>query len=469
MDSRRESNHLITYKASEFFSKLLVFFIAMLVQLNRIFKLFAMLRATSKSVTAQATTAAPGQRATRRKATPQDIEFTGVAVERGTEAEAPAVPESPADVMPEENPTDLPPSLDEEATGSISEGQVAADLSPTIETASAAGEHEFQSPPATPTAQLHSEAARPADEARETFAAFIGDSLTVAKRDVGELNAVTRMGFNLFLSGGMATLGGKQRIGRDGQVTILKQGLQAAGNTAERASAFTAELPSYGKNPRYAGMIQAGAKAMEGHLSGQSQAAAVVGPLLAEWTLPEKRPASPQLYTFMFTDMVGSTAITHELGNAEAQKIVRAHNNVVRNALAQLKGREVKHTGDGIMAVFADSPSAVMSSIQMQRDFLEHNESFPNLPLTVRIGLNAGEAVQEENDFFGAAVQMSARVCAQAANGHVWASQSVVDACQGKKLGFIPRGKFQMKGIQGARTLYEVGWTDAHRNELADL
>jgi adenylate cyclase len=109
------------------------------------------------------------------------------------------------------------------------------------------------------------------------------------------------------------------------------------------------------------------------------------------------------------------------------KKIVRAHNNVVRSALAQHKGREVKHTGDGIMAVFGDAPSAVMASVQMQREFLEHNAAFPNLPLTVRIGLNAGEAVQEENDFFGAAVQMSSRVCAQATNGHIWVSQSVVD------------------------------------------
>ena len=179
--------------------------------------------------------------------------------------------------------------------------------------------------------------------------------------------------------------------------------------------------------------------------------------------------SSRQLAAIMFTDIVGSTAMTQQLGNVAAQKVVRAHNTAVRNALAKFKGREVKHTGDGIMAVFTDAPSAVQAAIQMLRDIAAHNVANPNLPLTVRIGLNAGEAVEEENDFFGAAVQMSARVCSKAADGNVWVSQSVVDACKGHRLGFIPRGKFEMKGIQGARMLYEVGWTEAHKNELADL
>jgi adenylate cyclase len=190
---------------------------------------------------------------------------------------------------------------------------------------------------------------------------------------------------------------------------------------------------------------------------------------LSEWSKPEKRTAVPSVFTFMFTDIVGSTAMTHAIGNANAQKVVRAHNTAVRNAIAKYKGREVKHTGDGIMGVFFDSPSSVNACVEMQRDIANHNARNKDLPLVVRIGLNAGEAVEEENDFFGAAVQMSARVCSKANDGHVWVSQSVVDACKGQRLGFIPRGKFEMKGIQGARTLYEVAWTDAHKNELADL
>jgi adenylate cyclase len=294
-----------------FGSFILVFFLAMLFQLNKMFKLFATLRNRGGNAAPVVARAQPVQRVMKRRVAPQDIEFTGVAVEKGAAPE----PEPPP---VDEPPPEAPPSLDEEpATASVAEPTPPAPQvsESSFETTTAAPE---ATKPAQPEPPAHQ--GQPVDDARNVFASFISESLTVVKRDVGDLNAVTKMGFNLFLSGGMATLGSARQLSRESQVTVLKQGLQAAGNFAERAAAFAAELPSYGKNPRYSGMIQAGAKAMEGHLTGQPQAPAVIGPMLAEWTLPEKRPSAPQVYTFMFTDMVGSTAITHELGNAEAQK-----------------------------------------------------------------------------------------------------------------------------------------------------
>ncbi len=148
---------------------------------------------------------------------------------------------------------------------------------------------------------------------------------------------------------------------------------------------------------------------------------------------------------------------------------MRAHNDAVRNAIKAHKGREVKHTGDGIMATFPSPPAAVAASIDMQRAVYAHNSKNPNLQVQVRIGVNAGEAVEEENDFFGSAVQMTARICDKATTGNIWVSQAVVDASKGQRFGFIPRGGFDMKSIQGRKPLYEVGWTDAHKNELADL
>lgn len=64
---------------------------------------------------------------------------------------------------------------------------------------------------------------------------------------------------------------------------------------------------------------------------------------------------------------------------------------------------------------------------------------------------------------------MTARICDKATKGNIWVSQAVKDACKGQKIGFIPRGGFEMKGIQGKKSLYEIGWSDAHKNELADL
>ena len=273
---------------------------------------------------------------------------------------------------------------------------------------------------------------------------------------------------NLYFAGGASVIGQSKKLPKDAQLSVLKDGLVAAGNTAERAENFCVELPTYGKNPRYTVMVQAGAKAMTQHMKGDGGATTPISALLAEWNLPEKRPTVPSVFTFVFTDIVGSTAMTQRLGNAGAQKAVRAHNTAVRGALQAHKGREVKHTGDGIMAVFPDPVSAVQATIRMQREVAAHNNANPTIEVMIRVGVNVGEAVEEDNDFFGAAVQMTARICDKATKGNIWVSSAVMDACKGQRIGFIPRGKFEMKGIQGSKALYEVGWSDAHKNELAD-
>ena len=319
-------------------------------------------------------------------------------------------------------------------------------------------------PPEKPAAPQKSPAET---DARANLSRFISDTVSAIRQD--QLNAFSRFGMNLYLAGAASTVGQTKRLPRDVQLQVLKDGLQSAGNTADRAEAFCVELPTYGKNPRYAGMVQAGAKAMTSHMAGDRSAAGGLNALLNEWNLPEKRPTVPSVITFVFTDIVGSTAMTQKLGNAGAQKAVRAHNTAVRNAIGAKRGREVKHTGDGIMATFPDPASAVAAVIQVQREIAAHNSANPNLEVGVRIGVNVGEAVEEENDFFGAAVQMTARICDKATKGNIWVSQAIVDACKGQKIGFIPRGGFEMKGIQGRKNLYEVGWSDAHKNELADL
>jgi adenylate cyclase len=306
-------------------------------------------------------------------------------------------------------------------------------------------------------------------EARRGFLGFVGEAMTAAQREHPDLNAFSRFGLNLYLAGAAAAIGQARKVGRTPQLAILRDGLQAAGTSRERAENFCAELPSYGKNPRYAGMIQAGGAAMTRQLSGQPASTNELGALLADWGKPEKRTAVPSAFTFLFTDIVNSTALTSQLGNAGAQRVVRAHNTAVRGAIQAYGGREVKHTGDGIMATFPTPAAAVQAGIRAQKELAAHSAANPSTAFTIRIGINVGEAVEEDNDFFGAAVQMTARICAACTPANVWVSRAVVDACKGERLGFIPRGAFQMKGIQQARPLYEVAYTDAHKNELANL
>lgn len=309
----------------------------------------------------------------------------------------------------------------------------------------------------------------PADAAKPEFLKFLTDAVTSIQQDHPQLNTFSKFGMNLYLCGACNTICQAKGLDGNAMQSLLKEGLGLIGTNSARAQSFCDEISTYGSNPRYAGMIQAGGQAMANFAGGQTNANSVLSGLLTEWNLPEKRPSVPNMFTFLFTDIVGSTAMTQRLGNAGAQKAVRAHNDAVRGAIQQFKGREVKHTGDGIMATFPDGPSAVAASIQMLQSVKAHNQASPDTQVEIRVGVNTGEAVEEENDFFGQAVQMTARICDKAADGHAWVSDVVVNSCKGQRFGFLPRGSFEMKGIEKPKPLYEIAWTDAHRDELADL
>jgi class 3 adenylate cyclase len=168
-------------------------------------------------------------------------------------------------------------------------------------------------------------------------------------------------------------------------------------------------------------------------------------------------PAPSALFTILFTDMEGSTALTQRLGDAKAQELLRTHNRIVRDALKAHSGSEIKHTGDGIMASFASASRALECAIAMQRAFAEHNETAEE-PIRVRIGLNAGEPVAEEEDLFGTAVQLAARICAHAEPGEILAPIVVRELAAGKGFLLSDRGDVALRGFEDPVRLYEVRW-----------
>jgi class 3 adenylate cyclase len=161
---------------------------------------------------------------------------------------------------------------------------------------------------------------------------------------------------------------------------------------------------------------------------------------------------------FLFTDIVDSTAITEAVGDTAAFSIIKKHNEIVRNIIGVQSGREIKHTGDGIMVCFKSTSKAVMASINIQRDFQKYREDNSDIPLHVRIGVNAGEPVTERDDFFGTAVQLAKRVCDLAESDHILISNVVHELCQGSTFDFIDLGKKQLKGFKSPQELFEVIW-----------
>ena len=119
--------------------------------------------------------------------------------------------------------------------------------------------------------------------------------------------------------------------------------------------------------------------------------------------------------TILFTDLESSTALTQRLGDERAQEVLRGHNDVVRQALAEHGGPEVKHPGDGIMARFPAATNALGCAQAIQQAVAD----LANPDLGVKIGLKAGAPIAEENAFYGTAVQIAARVTDQAAAGEI--------------------------------------------------
>ncbi|MEX0785670.1 MAG: adenylate/guanylate cyclase domain-containing protein [Dehalococcoidia bacterium] len=169
---------------------------------------------------------------------------------------------------------------------------------------------------------------------------------------------------------------------------------------------------------------------------------------------PVQRPAG-DVHTILFTDMESSTALTQRLGDAKAQELVREHNEIVRDALREHDGKEVKHTGDGIMASFHSASRALDCAVTIQRAVAECDSS-----LKVHIGLNAGEPVVEDEDLYGTAVQLARRICDRAQPGQILVSNVVRELSAGKGFLFADSGEVELKGFEDAVRLYEVSWSE---------
>lgn len=158
----------------------------------------------------------------------------------------------------------------------------------------------------------------------------------------------------------------------------------------------------------------------------------------------------------LFTDIVGSTEMTSRLGDRLATELVRAHDSIVRRCLGQSFGREVKHTGDGMMASFSSIPSAVDCAMDIQREFHSYNAGNSE-PIHVRIGLDCGEPIEDSHDLFGTTVQLAARLCAAADGDQILISENIHREYGATDV-FTRGGRFRLKGFAKPVSAYLCNW-----------
>jgi class 3 adenylate cyclase/pimeloyl-ACP methyl ester carboxylesterase len=163
-----------------------------------------------------------------------------------------------------------------------------------------------------------------------------------------------------------------------------------------------------------------------------------------------------QLRTVLFTDIVGHAEMMSRLGDERGREVLREHERITREVLKAHGGTEVKTMGDGFMASFGSVTRAVECAVGLQRAFDERNQQ----TIRVRIGLNAGEPIEEEGDLFGATVILASRIAAKAEGGEILVADVVRGLCSGKGFLFADRGEFVAKGFEEPVRVYEVRWSD---------
>jgi class 3 adenylate cyclase len=152
---------------------------------------------------------------------------------------------------------------------------------------------------------------------------------------------------------------------------------------------------------------------------------------LRDWQRPARVRAlalalrQPPRVTLLVTDLVGFSELVTTLGDLAAQKLIKTHNNILRACLRQHGGREVTHTGDGIIASFHDPLAAARCALHIQSCLNAQRSRSPDMPLCARIGLHAGRPLPEEGRLFGGCVNFAVRVCGQAQADEVLVSDCV--------------------------------------------
>ena len=166
--------------------------------------------------------------------------------------------------------------------------------------------------------------------------------------------------------------------------------------------------------------------------------------------------------TILFTDIEHHGDLLRRLGDSTGRALLREHERITREALRAHGGSEVKSMGDGFLASFASAQKALDCAITLQRALHEeglgnHHEGFPD-GLRVRVGINAGEPIAEDDDLFGHAVIAAARIASLAEGGEILVANVVRELVAGKGFLFNDRGEQPLRGLEDPVRIWQVRW-----------
>ena len=158
-------------------------------------------------------------------------------------------------------------------------------------------------------------------------------------------------------------------------------------------------------------------------------------------------PHGRMLTTLLFTDLVESTAAIARLGDEQWRELLSNHLESAREAIGRSRGREVKTTGDGVLATFDGPAQAIHCAVAIR-------SQSDRVGLGIRAGIHVGEVDVLGDDVRGISVHEAARIMAAAASGEILVSETTRVLAIASGLQFEDRGVHSLKGLEGERRLY---------------
>lgn len=175
----------------------------------------------------------------------------------------------------------------------------------------------------------------------------------------------------------------------------------------------------------------------------------------------EHADADRRLLTVLFADVVGSTRLASELGDAAWRDLVARVQLMLRSRVDRFRGRVVDTAGDGMFAVFEAPTSALRCAQELQ-------DAARAMNIGIRTGLHAGECEVSGDNVRGLVVHIGARVAGEAKAGEIWVTSTLRDLVAGSDFEFARRGFFRLKGVEGARRLFALARPEPGEDEADD-
>jgi class 3 adenylate cyclase len=282
---------------------------------------------------------------------------------------------------------------------------------------------------------------------------FLAEGLAALGPQARQLQAFDRYGIHLYLAGAAQEVASREALTDSTVQSILIGVLVDQGQTADSVRSFCERLDGAQQRPRFKAMLDAGRGAMAMVLDGQQIPPEVsLTTVLRTWSNPHGKAVAARKYGVLLTDLIGSTELTRKLGNSGAQRMLRAHNAIIREALKQRRGTEVKHTGDGILSVFDRAIDAVECARTIQQEVFAYVRDNPDIPMSLRIGIEYGEGSIEDGEYYGPAFTAIEATCDAAGGGDIAVTALVKDQSAGADTTFValtpsPTAKSFVEGL----------------------